>query len=192
MGLAGEFGTKTWVSRLTAWNRAVVMLLEDGQWHDQEEIIAAAMSTVPPGVALRTTEAARRNSNRDAPKARVKKKTHSVLVASGQRSKVIEGINSMMNGGRIERVEDSGGSKRLRLITKVPTVLIVRDRGEMTVSASSDVVLVEVDSEKLGNMTLDELKDLRQKVEILPTRLIGRYHAKNMLNVAILMKERDA
>jgi hypothetical protein len=192
MGLAGEFGTKTWVSRLTAWNRRVVMLLEDGQWHDHEEIVAAAMSSVPPGIALRTTEAARLNSNRGAPKARVKKKTHSVLVASGQRAKVIEGINSMMNGGRIERVENDNGSKRLRLITKVPTVLIVRDRGEMTVSASSDVVLVEVDSEKLGNMTLDELKDLRQKVEILPTRLIGRYHAKNMLNVAILMKERDA
>jgi hypothetical protein len=191
MGLAGEFGTKTWVSRLTAWNRQIVMLLEDGQWHDQEEVIAATMPTVPPGVALRTVEQRRRNSRSVSPASRVKKKTHSVLVASGQRAKVVEGINSLMSGGRVERVGDPDGSERLRLVTKVPVVLVVRDNGEMTVSASSDVVLTEVDSEKIGNMTLEELKDLRQKIEILPTRLIGRYHAKNMLNVAILLKEKD-
>lgn len=184
-----QYGTEGNASRLTPWSRAVLAVLEEhGDWMPQEEVVRQAMPTVPPGVALRVVEKIRRNVSKSP--TRVRNVSESALIASGQRVKALEGVNSMINNGRVERKVE-GDVKCLRLVNPMPRVLVVQDNGEVTIGLSGKVQLVDVDSSKLPSMSLDELKQLRISLELLPNRLAGRFNAMSMVNTAILLKEHD-
>lgn len=187
-----QYGTEGNASRLTPWSRAVLAVLEEhGDWMPQKEVMARVMPTVPPGIALRTTENLRRSSGMGkAPEKRVRPRPESALIASGQRVKASEAVNSMINNGRVERKVE-GDVKYLRLVNPMPRVLVVQDNGEVTIGLSGEVQLVDVNSSKLPSMPLDELKQLRISLELLPNRLAGRFNAMSMVNTAILLKEHD-
>jgi hypothetical protein len=87
---------------LAPWSRRILELLADGAWHDREELITAAMATVPPGMAFRRGEILRRCqlANPDQPRSRGGRDT---AIATGRRTYARDAIHSMIGVGRIIR-----------------------------------------------------------------------------------------
>lgn len=85
-----------------AWSIAIKATLADGEWHDRIEVQAAGMATVPPMVAMRRAEMARR---RGGPEQRMVGDKYTA-VASGARQVVNDVLYAMVKNGSVERDGD--------------------------------------------------------------------------------------
>lgn len=85
----------------TSWGRAVDAALADGDWHPMEDVVAAGVAAVPPGVAYRQGERRRR----ELPNAPAERKQGDTLTAvnAGARRHVRNLILSRIGTGTIER-----------------------------------------------------------------------------------------
>lgn len=192
------YGIKTHASRMAPWTAKMLALLEDGEWHDREEVVLQSMAVVPPGVALRASESTRANAGKKdgtgnrkpAPEKRVKRRSHSELVAYGQRIKANEATASLAAAGRIER-KTINGVKMLRSLGVSSRALIVRDGDDLQWSMSTNVFLTVVDSRTLYSKPLEELLELEQALLSHPDRANGLAKAKSMVATAIALKKNE-
>lgn len=172
-------------SRMTPVTRKVLTILSDMEWHAVDEVIDKVKSVVPPGIALRTVERSRKTANKHAPAERVKNRGEtSMLVASGQRIKARESINSLIKYGRAER---KGGD--IRSVATFNRVLVVRDGDVITMGQTEGILATLVDSSLIHQMPREELEALHANVTLLPFRMKGRETALSLLNVAITLKK---
>ncbi len=86
----------------SAWGRAVEALLADGEWHPVEDVLAAGIRVVPPGVAYRAGESDR---TRKGAGARTKGGAET-SVASGARGLVRRVLAEQVRRGTVERRGD--------------------------------------------------------------------------------------
>lgn len=95
---AGPQGARVTAPK-TPWGAAIDRVLADGEWHDREEILAAGVLTVPPGVAYRHAERLRR-VYAAGPR---KRGDDSTAVAAGARDKVRRVLAAHVQRGTVER-----------------------------------------------------------------------------------------
>lgn len=87
----------------TAWTRAAVDLLDDGAWHDYEDIIGVMRRTIPTEFAVHTL------NDRG-------KRTDSLAadVGRGQRAVATEALRNLERGNHLERKVLRDGGVQLR------------------------------------------------------------------------------
>lgn len=99
-----------------------VELLEDGEWHDYDRVLAELAKMVPPGRALRRNEMDRRHASRTTERKRTEF-TEERRIASGKRAIA----KDMLNKEYIE-VYPPGKVKNKRIrMTQVPS-RVLRER----------------------------------------------------------------
>lgn len=122
--------------RKKIWRVRAEEILADGEWHNYGEVIEALMPLVPPGVALRKNESARRKGKPTSPVNRQVQRTETQLIRAGQRSVVTQ----MLNSGAIFEIEPRtalipASSKKIRMLTEFvasPQISLWRQRKVMT------------------------------------------------------------
>lgn len=82
----------------TPWGKAIDDVLEDGEWHTRDELIAAGAAAVPPGVAYREGE---RRRMLDGPPIRTRG-DQADAVAAGARNRAIDTLRSRVRFGTVE------------------------------------------------------------------------------------------
>jgi len=88
------------VTLVTLIHRRLSELLGDGQWHDAEPVIRDLSKLVPPGVAVRRNERARRKSKYDrGPEKRKRPITAEAAVRSGARM-VVRAVLATTRGSK--------------------------------------------------------------------------------------------
>lgn len=106
----------------------VTELLEDGEWHDFEEVLAQLMKLIPPGRALRRTEAMRRYKS-DA-EERQRPFSQERQIASGKRAIAKDALAKpyieIYPLGKVK-------NKRVRMTELPPKVRVERSRQESDV-----------------------------------------------------------
>lgn len=165
-------------------------ILDDGEWHLRDEVKNEIMKVVPPGMAIRDAERARRAAA-GAPEKRQKHRTTAELVHIGANNRAADVINSAALNKRIEKRVDEDGIMWLRILRRLPAVLVIRSNGDTTIVTNSTVSVVEVDFDKLNSMSIEELKELRRLINTLPLREPELYEAKTRVNVALTLREFD-
>jgi hypothetical protein len=105
-------------TRRSPWMTKVYELLADGNWHDLEQLLEAAMPLVPPGVARRQAVHARdkwrENHGHTGPRVHPALSRPQDPVRVGARRKVMDSISSAKQRGQIEQ-RGSGSGRQLRL-----------------------------------------------------------------------------
>lgn len=149
-------------------------ILEDGEWHEYNEVVENSMLVVPPGEAVRIAEKARtgaiRRTGREAG-GRTKNTEYGQIVAIGQRAKTTQTIHAMCNNGRIER-RDAEGKKMLRLIRATPRIIyLIDEQGNRTLNYPSNHILVtEIDMRELRLASKLELESKLMELSTFPER----------------------
>lgn len=163
-------------SRMAPVTLKVLDALADGEWHDQEDVIEAAMYVTPPGEAFRH---ASKRSN-----ALVDRRSQDEIIASGQRTKAIDSINSLIANGRVERdgadATNTGASgKRIRMIEDMIVVYVCRSKdGAISVHPSkSHKVAIHVIDSMASDTDVDpqaELDVVSKLFEAMPKRIVDK------------------
>lgn len=97
-------------------------ILDDGQWHDYEDVLRKIQKVITPGVAVRAAEAVRKSTS-GAPEVRAKGRSQEFLIASGKRHVA---RSALRGSARIEHDRSDGGHRiRLR-----PAVTLNREERE--------------------------------------------------------------
>jgi|SRR5581483_11651518 len=89
----------------TAWGARLDELLADGEWHELEEVLAAIMPLVPPGVAYRVGERRRLMKRSTAPAQR-HHGDDAASVAAGRRTIAKDAVRARTRHGDVERDGD--------------------------------------------------------------------------------------
>lgn len=167
--------------------------LDDGEWHRYLDVKEEIMKMTPPGLAIRQAEEQRRNMTRRraAPAKRKVKRTTSELIRIGAGSRAIDIINAAVTNRRIEKRKDEDGTIWLRILKRLPTVLIIHDKDGTRVATNSEVSVVEIDTESLKTMPMEELENLRRLVQTIHLRVPEAAEARNLVNVAIALRQYD-
>lgn len=171
-------------TRLSDLSLRILALLEDGEWHDWEDVIDAVMYTIPPGEAFRYADRKSMAQNDS--------RTQDEKIAAGRRGKVVEIINNLVTNDRIERESESHrGSKKLRLVEDICPIYVLRQSdGTLTVEKgiNENVIVHIIDAWSTGTGDPQEdLKWLKNIEDTLPNRLPGR---ENVLNTCRQLKNR--
>lgn len=163
-------------SRMSPVTLKVLSLLEDGEWHDQEEVIAEAMYIIPPGEAFRIGQ--KRSS------ATVDRRSQDEIIASGQRSKTVDTLNSLISNNRVERegadpTHTAAKGKRVRLVEDIPVVYVTRAKdGTLSVHNTNRqriaVHVIDAQTKTEPDRVGEELRDLRAVFEAIPNRVEGK------------------
>lgn len=162
-------------------------LLEDGEWHDYEQVIRELAKMVPPGRALRHAEKIRkaagngRNKNEDwnPPEQRVRARSREQIIATGARSIA----RSMIHHKDIEirHLSDSHkGPKQIRMLRVPHSVQVSRlmaDNGTLFQPETVVAELLRLSGPKAGSHVLDPLN--RQHLERVIHYLIGELEDQN-------------
>lgn len=101
--------------RPVPWGEEVDAQLADGEWHVLEDVIAAAVATVPPGIAWRVGERQRQHGIVDGSVNGGARYVgdDSTSVATGARHLVVKLIGSRKRSGKVE----VDGEKVRRVLT---------------------------------------------------------------------------
>lgn len=123
-------------SRMSSLGLRILAFLEDGEWHDMEDVIYGVQYTIPPGEAFRAGE---KVSN-----ATVRTRSNDEIMESGRRSLTVTMVNNLVSNGRVEKVggKSRTATKMVRLKEKVPQIFVVRDQyGNLSVFPHTDITL---------------------------------------------------
>lgn len=110
-------------SRASEWRLRADALLADGEWHRYEEIRREVAKLVPPGVAVRRTEAMRATTERatrtSGRAGRVTPRAADYLVHVGRRRIALDALRNGVKSNCYEQKEDDEGVRWIRLIRPV-------------------------------------------------------------------------
>lgn len=174
---------------LSPLSMKVLDALEDGEFHDREDIIAAVMYTIPPG------EAYRHAVSRATSETYKERKSRDEIIAAGRRRWTIDTINSLIANDRVEQEGGKGrhDTKMIRLTKGVYPVYVLRESdGALSVQhglpVDMNVTIHVIDAwAPDDDADIDRIKQIEESV---PTRLPGRdkviatcRQLKNRLNV---------
>lgn len=153
----------------------ILAALDDGEWHNLEDVIDAVQYTIPPGEAFRIGQ--------QPAQARSYRRTQDEIIASGRRGKTVNTINSLVSNGRIER----RGSKRsepkyLRLMRTVPQVYVVRE-ADGTLSTYSalrgeEVAIHVIDAWRESDNPKEDARAIQEIRDSIPPRMVGASEVK--------------
>jgi hypothetical protein len=130
-----------------------VELLEDGEWHNLEEIYAELAKVITPGQAIRRNERLRKRQNKGE---RVKPLSEARRIASGKRHIINDSLTA---GGYFEktpmgsRAENRSPDRMIRMVKVPPRV--IRDR---ELKAAGHLFRVE---EEIPKLLLDDKPKMR-------------------------------
>lgn len=182
-------------SKLSSLGLKILSLLEDGEWHDQEDIIEASMYIVPPGEAFRHGQS-RSRSVED-------RRSQDDIIYSGRRSKAVSMINNLVQNNRVERDgEGRGNPKRLRLIRQVSRIYVLRDENDdlKVIYQSSPAFAVHViDAWARSTDPAGDAERVKEIFTTLPYRMDGKEEVEkvcrklmNRLNIEASLKRFEA
>ena len=184
-------------SKLSNVALRILAVLEDGDWHDLEELVDAVQYTIAPVEAFRFAQdklGAETKLNQDD------------LIASGRRSKTIMILNNLVTSNRVERRGGKGRKdpKYFRLRESVPLVYVVRDaagnlRTYVHASGSQHVSVHVLDAWATSTDPKSDAATVKDVLHTIPKRMTGRKEIEdvgrtllNRYNVASVMQQADA
>jgi len=98
------------------WTLKVLDILQDGEWHNFDEIVSECMPLVPPGVAWRKAEKNRQQhyDRQGRPQQDRHYGDKNTTIQTGQRMLVAIGVRGLARHGRIEVEYQDPSLKRKR------------------------------------------------------------------------------
>lgn len=160
--------------RLSTLSLRILDVLDDGEWHDYEEVVEAVQYSIPPGEAFRT--------GREKSAAVVDNRDMDDVIASGRRSTTIGIINNLVGNRRIERNVNtrSNEGKKLRILERVPHVYVVRDENDQihvfpwVQGGMGQIAIHVLDMKAESADPKAEAAAVKKIFDSLPKRMMGR------------------
>jgi hypothetical protein len=176
-------------SKLSSLGLKILSLLEDGEWHPQEDIIDGAMYLIPPGEAFRHGQQKSRSL--------ADRRSQDDIIHSGRRSKTVAMLNNMAQNRRIER-EDRDGEKWVRVQRPVANIYVLRDENDnlqVVFQKDPGFVVHVIDAWARSTDPEGDAERVKQVFETLPYRMEGKEEVQkvcraliNRLNVEAAMR----
>lgn len=156
-------------TRLSDLAIRILKALEDGEWHDQEDVIEKVQYLIPPGEAFRIGESISVGKNRSMDD----------IIQSGRRARTVTMINNLLANNRIQRVGEKGRGKpkSLRVTRSVQNVYVVRDRNDnlkVYYQQHPDVVIHVIDQWARSDDPERDSKHIKEVFETIPLRFPNR------------------
>lgn len=158
-------------SKVSPLGLRILAILDDGEWHDQEEVIEQAMYMIPPGEAFR--------HGKSISNAIVDRREMDDVIASGRRAKTVSMINNLAQNNRVERLGEKGRNKpkQLRITRQVARVYVIRD-------SNDDLYVIQQNSPAFALHIIDawaksedpaaDAEKIREIYETIPARMQDR------------------
>lgn len=164
-------------SKLSALGLKILAILDDGEWHDQEEVIEKAMYMIPPGEAFR--------HGRAISNAIVDRRDMDDVIASGRRSKTVAMINNLVQNNRVERLGEKGRykPKQLRITRQVARIYVVRDEHDnlFVVQQNNPAFAVHIiDAWAKSEDPAVDAERIKEIYETIPVRMPDRERVENV------------
>jgi hypothetical protein len=171
----------------------LLSLLEDGNWHEREDLIVATIPVVPPGIAYRRAEKNRsynlthREGEPNGIRPRVKQTDASFIIATGARAAATESLASLQANGRVEK-EIRDGKKFYRLIQGTNRVIkLINTDGTTEIFIDPNAVITTIDVVNLMNPTtpIEELEILLKALDTYNGRWPGVKKCKELVRAIL-------